>query len=216
MNWTVFIIVISKVNFIQGSVKSNIFRLPTNSITEYFPFNICKRYNKGFAAAMADALEKLEQSQELKKQQKEEANQTTKEINKLKRNLKRRKWIDWKTEDEEKGDIKRAPFDPAERVKRKKTAILLGYSGSNYFGMQRNPGMQTIEEELFKAMLKHKWVTEEMFEQAQIACFQRAARTDKGVSAARQVCSLKLRKFNYLLQLNFHLHIFRYKQHVHK
>ncbi|KAM7360490.1 pseudouridine synthase 1 isoform 1-T1 [Cochliomyia hominivorax] len=156
-----------------------------------FSFNICKRY-KGFAAAMTEALEKLEQQQELKKQEREEAIESTKEMKQLKRNLKRRKWVDWKTEDEEKGDVKRPPFNPADRVKRKKTAILLGYSGANYFGMQRNPGMQTIEEELFKAMLKHKWITEEMFEQAQLACFQRAARTDKGVSAARQVCSIKL------------------------
>lgn len=151
----------------------------------------CKRY-KGFAAAMTEAIEKLEQQQEIKKQDKEEAIESTKEMKRLKRNLKRRKWVDWKTEDEEKGDVKRAPFNPADRVKRKKTAILLGYSGANYFGMQRNPGMATIEEELFKAMLKHKWVTEDMFEQAQLACFQRAARTDKGVSAARQVCSIKL------------------------
>ena len=151
--------------------------------------------HKGFAAAMTEALEKLEQQQELKKQEKEEAIESTKEMKKLKRNLKRRKWVDWKTEDEEKGDVKRAAFNPADRVKRKKTAILLGYSGSKYFGMQRNPGMQTIEEELFKVMLKHKWVTQEMFEQAQLACFQRAARTDKGVSAARQVCSIKLRKY---------------------
>lgn len=146
---------------------------------------------------MAEALDKLEQLQEEKKADKDGALKEHKEAKQFKRNLKRRKWVDYRTDDkttDSGSDAKRVPFDPAERVKRKKTAILLGYSGANYFGMQRNPGMETIEEELFKAMLKHKWITEESFEQAQIACFQRAARTDKGVSAARQVCSIKLRK----------------------
>lgn len=148
---------------------------------------------------MSEALEKVEQQQEQKRLEKEEADASTKEIKKLKNNLKRRKWVDWNKDDAEGGEAKRAPFDPADRVKRRKTAMLLGYSGANYFGMQRNPGMATIEEELFKAMHKHKWITDESFEQAQHACFQRAARTDKGVSAARQVCSIKLRKWDKLL-----------------
>uniref|UniRef100_A0A1I8P769 Pseudouridylate synthase 1 homolog n=2 Tax=Stomoxys calcitrans TaxID=35570 RepID=A0A1I8P769_STOCA len=160
-------------------------RLTTNSLLSTKPA-------KGFAAAMSEALDKLEQEQEKRRQQKEEAIETTKEMKQLKRNLKRRKWVDWKTEDEERGDVKRPPFNPADRIKRKKTAILLAYSGANYFGMQRNPGMATIEEELFKAMLKNKWITDESFDQAQLCMFQRAARTDKGVSAARQVCSIKL------------------------
>ncbi|KAH8381471.1 hypothetical protein KR093_005391, partial [Drosophila rubida] len=155
---------------------------------------ICRSRHKSFAAAMSEALDKLEQDQLAKKSAKEAENETVKEANRVKRTLKRKKWVDWKTQDEEDAanGVKRAPFDPADRIKRKKSAILLSYCGANYFGMQRNPGMQTIEEELFKAMLKHKWITEDSFEQVQIACFQRAARTDKGVSAARQVCSVKL------------------------
>lgn len=54
--------------------------------------------------------------------------------------------------------------------------------------------MQTIEEELINALYKTKFITEEAFNQMQTIQFQRAARTDKGVSAARQVVSLKLRK----------------------
>ncbi|XP_017967333.1 tRNA pseudouridine synthase A [Drosophila navojoa] len=143
---------------------------------------------------MAEALDKLEQEREAKRIAKEAEDKAVKEANRLKRTLKRKKWVDWKAQDEEDAanGKKRAPFDPADRIKRKKCAILLSYCGANYYGMQRNPGMQTIEEELFKAMLKHKWITEDSFEQVQIACFQRAARTDKGVSAARQVCSVKL------------------------
>ncbi|KAH8310872.1 hypothetical protein KR044_003339, partial [Drosophila immigrans] len=150
--------------------------------------------HKSFAAAMSEALDKLEQDNLAKQAAKAAENESVKEANRVKRTLKRKKWVDWKAQDEEDAanGVKRAPFDPADRIKRKKSAILLSYCGANYFGMQRNPGMQTIEEELFKAMLKHKWITEDSFEQVQIACFQRAARTDKGVSAARQVCSVKL------------------------
>ncbi|EDW83173.1 uncharacterized protein Dwil_GK22713 [Drosophila willistoni] len=137
---------------------------------------------------MSEALDKFDADAAAKKAAKDEG---VKEAQRLKRTLKRKKWVDWNDQDTEDG--KRRATDPAfERIKRKKSAILLSYCGANYFGMQRNPGMQTIEEELFKVMLKHKWITEDSFEQVQIACFQRAARTDKGVSAARQVCSVKL------------------------
>lgn len=116
--------------------------------------------------------------------------------------VKKRQWEDRRS-DESSVSEKRMNIDnntngdgeKFERIKRKKCAILLGYSGINYYGMQRNPGMKTIEEDLFTAMLKNKWITEEGFNQAQTVQFQRAARTDKGVSAARQCCSIKLRKY---------------------
>ncbi|XP_034661928.1 tRNA pseudouridine synthase A isoform X3 [Drosophila subobscura] len=165
-------------------------RLKTLLLTES---KHCHRY-KSFAAAMSEALDKLELDNAAKKAAKAVEDEAVKDANRIKRNLKRKKWVDWKTQDDEEAanGTKRAPFDPADRIKRKKSAILLSYCGANYYGMQRNPGMQTIEEELFKAMLKHKWITEDSYDQAQIACFQRAARTDKGVSAARQICSVKL------------------------
>ncbi|OXU29479.1 hypothetical protein TSAR_012937 [Trichomalopsis sarcophagae] len=81
---------------------------------------------------------------------------------------------------------------PFIRIKRKNYAMMLGYCGKNYYGMQRNPGFNTIEEELIKAMLKADLITSEAFETIQNINFQRAARTDKGVSAVRQVVSLKL------------------------
>jgi hypothetical protein len=34
----------------------------------------------------------------------------------------------------------------------KKVAAMLSFSGKDYFGMQRNPGMRTIEEELMAAL----------------------------------------------------------------
>ena len=56
-----------------------------------------------------------------------------------------------------------------------------------------NPGVTTIEEVLLKALMEAKYLTEEDFNNQQNAQFQRSSRTDKGVSAARQVVSLKLR-----------------------
>lgn len=71
-------------------------------------------------------------------------------------------------------------------------AMLLGYCGVDYYGMQRNPGVRTIEEDLLKALLEAKYINEEDFNTQQNTQFQRSSRTDKGVSASRQVVSLKL------------------------
>lgn len=103
---------------------------------------------------------------------------------------KKRQWVFNRRDD----DAKRERTAPEERVKRRKYLVVLGYAGANYIGMQRNPDVNTIEEELLKAMFKNKMITEDSFNQPQYAHFQRAARTDKGVSAARQCISLKLRK----------------------
>eukprot|EP00049_Salpingoeca_infusionum_P012601 m.231666 g.231666 ORF g.231666 m.231666 type:complete len:588 (+) comp15221_c0_seq4:2-1765(+) len=74
----------------------------------------------------------------------------------------------------------------------RKSVILLGYNGNGYFGMQRNRGYETIEEELFKALLKTKLIPKEGYAQPQRIGFQRTARTDKNVHAARQLVSLKM------------------------
>lgn len=115
---------------------------------------------------------------------------------------KKRQWVFNRRNDD---DAKRVrPTVPEDRVKRRKYLMVLGYAGANYIGMQRNPDVNTIEEELLKAMFKNKMITEDSFNQPQYAHFQRAARTDKGVSAARQVISLKLRKCSIdFFQMNF-------------
>ena len=59
----------------------------------------------------------------------------------------------------------------------------------------RNPGYPTIEEELLKAFKEAGTICDEWFETPQKGHFQRASRTDKGVSAARMVISLKFRKY---------------------
>ena len=101
--------------------------------------DILVRGKSNFAALLTEAVDvrltkmeaaKAERSQKQKFQAKEKYNGA----------VKRRKW-----EDLPEGGLN-PNFDPSERVKRRKSIILLGYSGVNYHGMQRNPDMKTIEE----------------------------------------------------------------------
>lgn len=68
----------------------------------------------------------------------------------------------------------------------------------------RNPHSRTIEEDLIAALLKAELITQEAFDQIQNIQFQRAARTDKGVSAVRQIVSLKLRELHSVTQKTGH------------
>ena len=69
------------------------------------------------------------------------------------------------------------------------------FSINHQSGFCRNPGYPTIEEELLKAFKEAGTICDEWFETPQKGHFQRASRTDKGVSAARMVISLKFRKY---------------------
>lgn len=103
---------------------------------------------------------------------------------------KKRQWEERRTDKGEvfKNDIKKQKVEevPAEtvldKIKRRKFCLLIGYSGVNYYGMQRNPGSKTIEEELLKALYKLEYINDSCFNQVQNMQFQRAARTDKGIS----------------------------------
>lgn len=77
-------------------------------------------------------------------------------------------------------------------LRRKKIVLMLSYCGQTYLGMQKNPGTKTIEDDLLKALLKAGYIDEESLTTPRVMQFQRAARTDKHVSAARQIVSLKL------------------------
>uniref|UniRef100_A0A914KFI3 Pseudouridylate synthase 1 homolog n=2 Tax=Meloidogyne incognita group TaxID=654580 RepID=A0A914KFI3_MELIC len=80
------------------------------------------------------------------------------------------------------------------KPKKVKYAMLLAYQGQNYFGMQfqRNPKFPTIENHLFNAMEAHGFITKEHYVNLMDWHFQRAARTDRSVSAVGQVCSMHL------------------------
>ena len=94
--------------------------------------------------------------------------------------------------DEQVEDVEERKEYPWKRSK--KMAAMLSFSGKNYYGMQRNPGpdINTIEDELLKALAKSGAIDPEWETNPQKAFFTRASRTDKGVSAARMVVSLKM------------------------
>ncbi|XP_022815592.1 tRNA pseudouridine synthase A isoform X2 [Spodoptera litura] len=117
-----------------------------------------------------------------------------KNFTRFKQRFMKRQWQDPDPNKTENGesDEKKHCERPVERIKRKKMALVLGYCGVDYYGMQRNPGVRTIEEDLLKALMEAKYITEDDFNNQQNTQFQRSSRTDKGVSAARQVVSLKL------------------------
>ncbi|XP_029372010.1 pseudouridylate synthase 1 homolog isoform X2 [Echeneis naucrates] len=78
---------------------------------------------------------------------------------------------------------------------KKKVVLLMAYSGKGYYGMQRNPGnseLRTIEDDLVAALVKSGCIPGNHGDDMKKMSFQRCARTDKGVSAAGQVVSLKL------------------------
>lgn len=81
------------------------------------------------------------------------------------------------------------PGQPRRRYKRRKVAILLGYCGAGYQGMQKNPGARTIEGDLEEALYQAGAVPEDDRAAPRRYDWARAARTDKGVSAAAQVVS---------------------------
>jgi len=76
----------------------------------------------------------------------------------------------------------------------KKMACMLSFSGKDYMGMQsqRSQGLKTIEGELLEAFEKGGYIDPDWLDNPQKAFFQRASRTDKGVSALKMVVSLKL------------------------
>ncbi|CAD5116614.1 DgyrCDS5487 [Dimorphilus gyrociliatus] len=75
--------------------------------------------------------------------------------------------------------------------KKKNFALLLAYCGKDYYGLQINKGYKTIEGVLFEAMVKSGVVRQDHVENNGMR-FQRAARTDKGVSAAANVVNAKI------------------------
>uniref|UniRef100_A0AAF5D438 Pseudouridylate synthase 1 homolog n=2 Tax=Strongyloides stercoralis TaxID=6248 RepID=A0AAF5D438_STRER len=74
----------------------------------------------------------------------------------------------------------------------RKYAMLLAYQGKNYFGMQIQKDQNTIERMIFEGLYKCGFITEQQKKDPYSFYFQRAARTDRAVSAAKQVCSMFL------------------------
>lgn len=79
-----------------------------------------------------------------------------------------------------------------ERRPKKKVAVLLGYSGTGYKGMQFASDQKTIEGDLFQAFVAAGAISKANADDPKKSSFVRCARTDKGVHAAGNVISLKL------------------------
>ncbi|KAK5103082.1 tRNA pseudouridine synthase 1 [Lithohypha guttulata] len=103
-------------------------------------------------------------------------------------------------------------FDEAElaaeeRRPKKKVAVMLGYSGTGYKGMQLAPDQKTIEGDLFKAFVEAGAISKANADDPKKSSFVRCARTDKGVHAAGNIISLKLivEDENIVNKINEHL-----------
>lgn len=79
-----------------------------------------------------------------------------------------------------------------ERRPKRKVAVMLGYSGTGYKGMQLAPDQKTIEGDLFKAFVQAGAISKANADDPKKSSFVRCARTDKGVHAAGNIISLKL------------------------
>ncbi|AMD21376.1 HER097Wp [Eremothecium sinecaudum] len=85
-----------------------------------------------------------------------------------------------------------ADNDKEPRQPKRKVAVMLGYCGTGYHGMQYNPPNATIEAELFDAFVRAGAISKANSSDLKKNGFMRAARTDKGVHAGGNVISLKL------------------------
>ncbi|KAK5744917.1 tRNA pseudouridine synthase 1 [Elasticomyces elasticus] len=83
-------------------------------------------------------------------------------------------------------------IDSEERKPKRKVAVLIGYSGTGYKGMQITPTERTIEGDLFQAFIKAGAISKANADDPKKAGLVRCARTDKGVHAAGNMISLKL------------------------
>ncbi|KAF2200889.1 tRNA pseudouridine synthase-like protein [Delitschia confertaspora ATCC 74209] len=82
--------------------------------------------------------------------------------------------------------------DAEERRPKRKVAVMIGYSGTGYKGMQIDPKQKTIEGDLFTAFVAAGAISKANADDPKKSSLVRCARTDKGVHAAGNVISLKL------------------------
>ncbi|KAL8771937.1 MAG: hypothetical protein Q9194_004752 [Teloschistes cf. exilis] len=83
-------------------------------------------------------------------------------------------------------------IDAEGRKPKKKVAVMLGYSGSGYKGMQLNDHEKTIEGDLFGAFVAAGAISKANADDPKKSSLVRCARTDRGVHAAGNIISLKM------------------------
>ncbi|CAI4827608.1 BDN_1c_G0052920.mRNA.1.CDS.1 [Saccharomyces cerevisiae] len=84
------------------------------------------------------------------------------------------------------------PLPKEPRLPKRKVAVMVGYCGTGYHGMQYNPPNPTIESALFKAFVEAGAISKDNSNDLKKNGFMRAARTDKGVHAGGNLISLKM------------------------
>ncbi|KAL1838174.1 hypothetical protein VTJ49DRAFT_2976 [Mycothermus thermophilus] len=134
-----------------------------------------KRKHNGFGSAKGDLPSKREQIQN-------------------NRDAKRRRVIDNNHDGHSYMSI---PFTPEEiaaeeRRPKRKVAVMIGYAGTGYHGIQINHKEKTIEGDIFAAFVAAGAISKANADDPRKSSLVRCARTDKGVHAAGNVLSLKL------------------------
>ncbi|ORY63355.1 pseudouridine synthase [Pseudomassariella vexata] len=83
-------------------------------------------------------------------------------------------------------------IEAEERRPKRKVAVMVGYAGTGYHGMQINHKDKTIEGDIFAAFVAANAISKANADDPRKSSLVRCARTDKGVHAAGNVISLKL------------------------
>ncbi|PHH66149.1 hypothetical protein CDD81_212 [Ophiocordyceps australis] len=94
--------------------------------------------------------------------------------------------------EERKNPFSKEEIAAEERLPKRKMAVMIGYSGTGYKGMQVNGDEPTIERDLFRAFIEAGAISKANADDPRKSSLARCARTDKGVHAAGNVISLKL------------------------
>ncbi|OJD18365.1 tRNA pseudouridine(38-40) synthase [Emergomyces pasteurianus Ep9510] len=89
-------------------------------------------------------------------------------------------------------EFSKEDIEADQRRPKRKVAVMLGYSGSGYKGMQLSETEKTIEGDLFTAFVAAGAISKANATDPKKSSLVRCARTDKGVHAAGNVVSLKL------------------------
>lgn len=98
-------------------------------------------------------------------------------------------------------------IEAQEKKPKRKVAVMIGYSGTGYKGMQLNHHEKTIEGDLFSAFVAAGAISRANADDPKKSSLIRCARTDKGVHAAGNLISLKLivEDPDIVIKINEHL-----------
>jgi tRNA pseudouridine38-40 synthase len=89
-------------------------------------------------------------------------------------------------------DENRIKYTEDAKIVKRKVALLLAYIGKDYCGFQVNPSQRTLQGEIELALYRSGMLSEINFGNPFKYGWSNSARTDKGVHACAQVCSLKV------------------------